>query len=308
MRSGTMPRREGMATCRWVVGLAVCILFASADSASAQRGRGGVGRRAQETKPAGPIRGTVDAQSIDQPGTYKGQISKFEPLTSEQDEELIGVLTLRPQVPGSKTLKLQVRKTENLRIVVGSHSFDPEACADILWKGLYCSAEWDWFKKEGESEKKKPTVRELRTLTFESLPVEGTIEEMEGEFITVKVRPREGRDWPDSPATGSRSSNSRSGSEGETKRVLQKKLRLKIMDEVSSFADAARQALDLGDFTPAQQVMAVVMYGKKQGVLIELQSLTAEENKEGGESAQKKSGDAHDPRIRGGGRGGRLQR
>ncbi len=305
MRSTLLSHRKIGTTCRVTMLLAVCLLLAFADAAFAQRR--GVGGRAgrQPPKTSGPTQKQVEVQTIDQPGSYRGQISKFQPMTDDKDEDLIGVLTIRPLLPGSKILKVQVRKTDNLRIAVGGHTFDPESCSDILWKGLYCSAEWDWLKKEGEPEKKKPTIRELRALTFDTLPVEGTVEEMEGEFITLKVKPLEGRDWPDTSARSSTASG-RTGTAGETKRVIQKKLRLKVFDDVSAFVDAASQALDVGDFTPEQQVHALVVYGKKQGMLIELRSMTAEERKE---AEQKKPTDPKRGERPAGPRGGgRLRR
>jgi hypothetical protein len=270
-----------------------------ADAAFAQRGRPGGDRGGGGgAKPAIAPKKVVETQSIDQPGSYRGQISKFEPQTSDKDEDLIGVLTIKPLLPGSRTLKVQVRKTENFRISVGSHAFEADACADILWKGLYCTADWDWLRKEDESEKKKPTTRELRSLTFDTLPVVGTIEEMEGEFITLKAKPKEGTSWPDSPPASS------SSNKNSTPRVPPKSLRLKVFDEVSTFVDAASQALDVGDFTLKQQIQAVVVYGKKQGVLIELRSLTAEERKE----AEKKPVDRGQSRPGGQRGGGRLRR
>jgi len=298
MRSASATPRARWITRGWFVPLTVCLLFTAVDAAFAQRrAAGGGGRsRGQSGSTGVTQRQTTEVQSIDQPGPYRGQISKFEAQTSDKDENLIGVLTIRPMARGSKTLKVQVRKTEDFRVSIGGHAFEPEACADILWKGLYCTAEWDWLKLEGEDEKKKPTTRELRSLTFDTMPVEGTIEEMEGEFITLKAKPKDGTLWPDSPPP-----SSKAGSSSSTK-VPSKSLRLKVFDEVSAFVDAASQALDVGDFSPKQQIQAVVVYGKKQGVLIELRSMTAEERKEAEQKKPAERGPA--PRVgpRGGGR------
>jgi hypothetical protein len=292
---------------RFACVLAVCLAFASADSAMAQRAAGGGGPRpggkggpkqpANPRQPSGPkTPSTVGTE----PGSFKGQISDFKPAAGEKDEELIGTLTIRPTEKGAKTVKLVVRKSDNLVIQVGTHKFEPEACAEVFWKGLYCVAEWDWCKE-------KPTVKELKTLTFDSMSVEGKIEAVEGEFVTLKVSPSAGREWPD--AEGKEAS--RQGNEtAKPKRPLAKKLKLKIFDEVALFLDGDRKPLDMGDFSAEQTIKAVVVYGKKEGILVELQSLTSNDSKEGQPSSPKPSGPTPQqppgsgPQPRGG-RGGR---
>jgi hypothetical protein len=272
---------------RFACVLAVCLAFACADSAMAQRAAGGGGQRPGKGGPKPPVKpsGPKTPSTVGtEPGSVNGQISKFEPAAGDKDEDLIGTLTIRPTEKGARTLKLLVRKSDNLVIQAGTHKFEPEACAEVFWKGLYCVAVWDWCKD-------KSTVKELKSLTFDSMPVEGKIEAVEGEFVTLKVSPSAGREWPDAESKEASGPASRQGNEtAKPKRPVAKKLKLKIFDEVAAFLDGDRKPLDMGDFSVDQTIKAVVVYGKKDGILVELQSLTATESKEGGQNPPKPSG------------------
>lgn len=302
-----MPR-FGCLKSKSFLALALCLLFVASEEAMAQRsagGRGGAGGRGRpQPKQTGQGNKKPDPVSPDTPGVYRGQISKYEPVSDEKDDELVGVLTLKSLDKGAKTLKVQMRRTENFRIQIGGHSIDVESCADLLSKGLCCSANWDWLPKA--TDKGKPTVRELRSLTLDTIMVSGVIEEVEGEYITIKARPKDNSDWPD--AVAKESTTPQRGNESKAKLAVQKKLRLKIVEEVSDFRDAASQSLDLGDFAVEQQIEAVVVYGKKQGILVELRSLTAAEPKEGDQAGPRRpeQGGGGGPRPRG--RGGPVPR
>jgi hypothetical protein len=253
----------------------------------AQRAAGGGGQRPGKGGPkVVPKSGGSKTSTVGtEPGSFKGQISKFEPAAGDKDEELIGTLTVRPTEKGAKTVKMLVRKSDNLVIQAGTHKFEPEACAEVFWKGLYCVAEWDWCKD-------KSTVKELKSLTFDSMSVEGKIEAVEGEFVTLKVSPATGRDWPD-VVEGKEPSGpaSRQGNDSaKPKRPLTKKLKLKIFDDVAAFLDGDRKPVDMGDFSAEQTIRAVIVYGKKEGILVELQSLTSTESKEGQPSPPKPAG------------------
>ena len=313
------PRTAKAALPRLTCALAACLLFAIANSALAQHGpgggraRGGGGGGPKPPPTVGPIQKKPVSTVGEQPGSFRGQISKWELGGDAKDENLIGTLTIRPVEKGAKSIKLQVRRADeqaggkNDCIALGSHPFDADAYGDVLWKGLYCEVTWDWLHKEGDPEKKKPTIRELKKLTFDTLSVEGKIEEMEGEFLIIKVRPAAGRDWPDADTKEAPMSSQpkKAGGAATAKQVVAKKLRLKVFDDVTTFLDAAKQPLDVGDFAVDQQIEAVVVYGKKDGILVELKSLTAEEKKEGESGAAKPGGPTPrqpaGPQPRGGG-------
>ena len=322
------PRTVKPVLPRFVCALAACLLFVIADSALAQRGGGG--RRPATgsggSKPAQPVaKGPKQpTQSrADEPGTLRGVIAKFEPASDEKDEDLIGLLTVKPVEMGQKSLKLQIRRSDKgddpndskndpTEISLGEHKFDPELYATVLWKGLYCEVSWDWLRKEGDPENKKPTIRQLKRLTFDTIEVEGKIEEIEGEFLTIKGKPASDREWPELEGKESSSGRPKPTSDsGKTKHVVEKKLRVKVFDDVTKFTDKGDQALDMGDFAVDQQVTARIVYGKSngEGILVKLSSLTAEEKKEpdngrntrpAGPRAQPPAGG---PRTRGGGRG-----
>jgi hypothetical protein len=303
---------------RFACALAVCLLFATAETALAQRGGrpragGGGGQKPKADVPAGSKKPTSTIGK--EPGSFRGQIAKFEPTTDEKDEDLLGYLTIRPTEKGAKTLKLQIRRVEEQQtakndcVSLGTHAFDADAYGDVLWKGLYCDVSWDWLRKEGDSEKKKPTIRVLKKLTFDTIAVEGKIEEVEGEFLTIKVRPAAGREWPDSEGkeTPTAGQMGKATDTAKVKQAVAKKLRVKIFDDVTAFKDAAKQSLEMGDFAVDQQIVATVVYGKSDGILVELQSLTAEEKKDGEKPGAKPAGPAQPQQPGGRPRGGRVR-
>jgi hypothetical protein len=294
--------------------LALCVPLAAVENAQAQGGRGGRGGKSgggkQQHKAPTVDRSNKPAAYVNEPGSHKGQIAKFEPTTSEKDEDLIGLLTVRPSEKGAKTLKLQVRKDGRLKLEVGGKPFDVEACGELFWKGLYCTVNWAYA--DSELGKAKPSLKELRSITFDSLTVQGKIEEIQGDSVTVRGRPKDNREWPDATSKEGGGGTQRSGkantaASDKTKQVLPKKLKLKIFENVTSFLDAKRQPLEMGEFGVEQPIEALVVYGKQQGILVELQSLTAEESKKEEPQVGRKPGTGEGGGNTGGprGRGGR---
>ncbi len=282
------------ALVKFVLALGLCIVFASAETVEAQRGaRGGRGRRgARGSQKSSPKPREQDQPNAsDMPGVQRGQVYKFETVVDEEDADLVGILKVRPVAKGAKVLKLRVHNRENVRIAVGGHQFAVEMYPEILSKGLFCSADWgfkggdDLSQPSDDSKKTKPRKnlpRELRALTFETLEIEGTILEIEDDVMVLKGKPKDDRQWPDIEARLARSSKP-SSTDGKPPRVSPKKIRLKMLDGMTSFEDAARHALDLGDFEVEQQIEATIVFagtGKKQGMLVALRSLTAEEREE----------------------------
>jgi len=287
-----------------VMGLIAFLL--AAETAYGQRARGGGPRRSQTQTTRAP-RETPKSDVL-QPGSQKGQIYKFE--ASEGDDNLIGTLTVRPDT-GGRILKLRVRKSETLRISLAGHDFEPEAFNDVFIKGLFCSADWGFVGEQTPPDNKRAsTPKELRGLTFETIEVSGKIEAIEGDTIVLKAVPMGDRKWPDIEAKLAANPNAK-----VPEKAPRKKLKLKMIDAVTTYVDAARFPLALGDFEADQEIQAVIVFGKKQGILVELRSLTAEEREPGEQpSTAQPTGDSgqqrpQTPPPRGGARprGGRIR-
>ncbi|MBU0639079.1 MAG: hypothetical protein ABII12_15840 [Planctomycetota bacterium] len=297
------------AFAKMVLALGLCIVFASAETAEAQRGLRGGGKSRGQKGTTGP-RDQGQADESDQPGVHKGQVYKFEVVVDENDADLVGILKVRPLAKGAKVLKLRVHNKEDVQITVAGHRFTAEMYPEILWKGLFCSADWSF---EGEDDLSTPTDEEkkqrsrrrsqkqLRALTFDTLEVEGKIEEIDNDVVVLKARPKDGRQWPDIEARLARKQKQPSADE-KPRPVAEKKIRLKMLDGMTGFEDAASHSLDLGDFEVDQQIEAKVVFagtGKKQGMLVTLRSLTAEEREEDELQPGDKSGPRAGPRGRG---------
>jgi hypothetical protein len=298
---------------RFLFAVSVCVLFVAAEAAEAQIGRGGGRRRSsgRGKQSGGNLprdKGPSESHS-QSPGSHRAEIYKFEAATGDEDETLIGFLKVRP-MDGGRLLKLVVRSNEQLKVSVAGHDFPVEDYPDILWKGLHCTANWEFQQPEPGS--KKPIERmpkELQSLTFETLAVEGKIVAIEGDSLVLKVRPSDDRPWPQREKRQTRRPSGNTNTK-KPKRIPQKKLSIRIIDEVASYADAAGHPLGLGDFEIDQDIEAAIVYGgKKNGMLVELKSLTAEEQEEGNQAGER--GNQPGPRGRGApqprGRGGRRR-
>lgn len=287
-----------------VLGLIAFLLVSEA--AYGQRARGGGTRRKTRSQTTSVQREKPRTDAL-QPGSQKGQIYKFQ--AAEGEDGLIGTLTVRPET-GGKILKLRVRKSDTLRISLAGHEFEPEAFSDVFVKGLFCSADWGFVGEQTPPDNKRAsTPKELRGLTFETIEVSGKIETIEGDTIVLKAVPMGDRKWPDIEAKLAANPNAK-----VPEKAPRKKLKLKMIDAVTTYVDAAKFPLALGDFEADQEVQAMIVFGKKQGILVELRSLTAEEREPGEQPTAQPSGDGgqqppRQPPTRGGARprGGRVR-
>ncbi len=274
-------RLRWIAIAKWFFVVVVCVLFAPSESLQAQspRGRrGGGGTRTQ--RPPGSRQGQGAVEML--PGSHYGRVLSFKPAEGkagtdseeESEVEILGMLKVKPVQKGLRTITMQVRKTGDFRIIIGGHTFDVEMFQEVVWSGLYCSAEWEF---DPADKKKKPTKKLLKGITVDLAEVAGKIEAIEDDHIVLKVRPANDQQWrhlpPPEPSNRSRSSNNQ-----KPKRVRQLKVKLKIMDEATKFTDAADHELDLSEFEVGQDVTAAIAYGRPAGILVQLRSLTIDED------------------------------
>ncbi len=246
-----------------------CVLLVGAEAADAQMGggrrRGGGGGRPK--KPKGPTQDVPE--QADAPGQQTGRIVKFKPAKEdEEDENLLGMLSVRPFRKGQKTLKMSVRRADTLRIELGDAKIEGEDILEYMWKGLHCTAGWAFENPD----KKKPKKKELRSLRLDSLIVSGKIDKIEDDLIVIKARPKNGQNWPDLAAKQDPGKNPTT-----KKKIILRKLKLKILEDVSKFVDAKKEELDLDEFEVGKKVDATVVYGRPFGILLVLQSSTADD-------------------------------
>ncbi|MBU0718875.1 MAG: hypothetical protein KJ749_11545 [Planctomycetes bacterium] len=222
-----------------------------------------------------PVIRTDDAGRNAEWGICQGRIYKFEltdPAESD-DENSIGLLKIRSSQPGVRTLKLEVTDDADVRVSLAGHRFDPFEYQDVLTKGFFCSARWG-IKQDEEEQKKRTAPKLLRGLEFETLAVEGEIDEIGDDYVVlVKARPKDGQQWPDVAAYLARTA--RTTDSQKTTRPARKKLELSFVEPVTSFADAAGEPLYLSDFGEEEDVEAVIVYGGRRGLLVEIRSIVA---------------------------------
>ncbi|QDV91767.1 hypothetical protein RAS2_28730 [Phycisphaerae bacterium RAS2] len=233
-----------------------CALLISAD-AFGQPGagrRGGGPRGARPTGPRAPQSNTPPA-SAELEGTLPGFILGFTPA-KEGSEELIGYLKVKPIEKNGRTLKLAVHRVEDLQLALGSRELNLDEAQEYFKKGLYCSVEWG-VNRDG---KDKSTKRELRSLKFDAIEVEGSIESIADDLIILKAKPKAG-DWPGVDNTNT--TNPRP--------PANRKLKLRTIPDVTSFTNPNDEALDVADFEAEQSVDATIIFNRSsEGMIVNL--------------------------------------
>ncbi len=234
-----------------------CVLFVCAMPVEAQpRGPGGGGPG--RPPPGQPPRG-------DQPsGSEQGRLIKFKPAKDgSEDEDLLGVLSIKAFGKDAKVVKIVVRRSDGLMVKVKDHIFDADELEEVLWRGLFCTASW---RLEDTDSKRKRKKKELRNLSFDTLEIEGTVYEIDDGMVIVKGVPKGGRQWPDVEAKARGGAGGRRGN--QPKRIIRRKVKLKVLDDLSAFLDASDDEMGLDDFEIGQEVEATIVYGRPFGMAI----------------------------------------
>lgn len=244
------------------------LLISLCSPAFAQRGGGGLGK---PPKPEDPGKG---GPQDDRPtGTESGYIMKYEVPEEGEDEDVQAYVTLKPPLKGAKAIKVRILRETPPKIELGDKKeFEPEEIPEILTKGLFCRFSWKTDKAPANGKKKSKNL-ELTSVAFDNLEVSGKIDEITPDLLVIRCRPKNDRPWPDAKPDDKKPVRS-----GQTapkpKPVAFKKLKLKMLDDVTQFRDADNQELDPSDFEANQTVDALVVYGKKGGIVLSLKSPT----------------------------------
>jgi len=204
-------------------------------------------------------------------GTNYGRILRFkagEP--GEGPEGFMGELKLKPEDDSARRLlKFEVIDNEDFSVEIPHREIDPFLYRDLMIKGLYVSASWDWKEKvEDESKRRPHDDKVLKVLKLDTMELEGEFDKVEGDIVEIKATPMSGVEWPHLRGIDKSKRITHGHDRNRGPRPMRVKLRL--MEDISRFSDARGEPLDLLDFREKQKVQATVVYGRPEGILVEL--------------------------------------
>ncbi|MCA9254878.1 MAG: hypothetical protein KDA33_04540, partial [Phycisphaerales bacterium] len=202
------------------------------------------------------------------PGTQTGYILKYKAADDEDRKEspdLIGVLKIKPYGKKTTVLSLLVRRTDDLKVMLGEHQFENDDLEKFFRKRLDVSVEWDFLDPDSKRDDKfKKKV--LRTLTFKTTEVKGEIEEvLEGGRVIVDGVPINDLQWPDYVPDENQTADM------DKKKVRHKKLKLMAIDDVSKLFTEETEDAEFSDFKQGDKVQVTIVYaGLKPGYLVKM--------------------------------------
>lgn len=288
-------------TKRWLMILALISAFVTVESAYAQRVGGGRGRR--PTRPDKPR--NVDQDRRDEkpaPGRQIGWVMRLKAAKKkdiEKDEKLMGFLTIKPYDKKQRIVKLRVRRGDETPVLLGEHEFELEQLGKLLEKGLHVAASWD-FLNEKEAEKKRGGKKVLRKLELLTIEVEGVVKGVEDDVVEIYGKPVDKGRWPDYVP------DEKPGAMPEE--VKKSMLKLKLLDDVSTFRTADTSDARLSDFKEDDEVRVHLVYaGRRTGILVGLRTKDASDappEQEPGDNRPPPRPRQPKPRGRGGASGG----
>lgn len=256
------PKSRGVPGLACALVLAVC--FAAGERADAQALKPPTG-----DKP--PIKPTSPNQPDEpSPGMLRCRIIKFEVVdgekTREKDQDLAAYVMVRPLSRNARPLRLAVLNGGNVSFVLGRHALEESAWKDFPWKGLHCEVNWVQTGDDPLTREKEPARKELRSLSFELLEVMAEIERIEDGAVVLRALPKAGRPWPDAEPPDKDAPKPSPA----PKEPAVRKLRLKVLDGITTLLDEKGGEADLKDFQPGQRVEATLVLGSGDGILVSM--------------------------------------
>jgi hypothetical protein len=216
----------------------------------------------------------------DTAGQCQGQIWRFETADEDRDDgvQTQGTLRIRPLEKGTRTLTLLIPDDDQAYASVGGHEIDLfDEWQELLGMRLYCSASWAPAPSaDDETPNKKPPLM-LKSLRLKTMEVTGEIRGVDDDgVLTIRARPLNGELWPEMTARSQQAANTRS----TPRKVPSRSLKVQIIPDVARFVDADRRPLSAWDWEleAGQKVEAVIAYGRKGSILVELRRLPDEPN------------------------------
>ena len=275
----------------WTIPLAFVLALVWAGLCPAQMTGGGGGGDGRGGGPRDP--GTDNPSDNRETGSVSGWVMRYKPPKEGDPDDILAYMTVKPQE--GRPVKILVLRDEPVSMELGERKdFSPDEYPDLLTKGIYCNCSWKVTeRKKDPSDKRARKYNVLSRVAFDNIEVTGRIEEISEDMVVIKGKPINDRPWPDTPP---KKNNPRRNTGGDKpQKIFNKKLKLRIFDDVTQFKDSANQTLDISDFEPKQTVNAMVVYGRRGGIIIDLKSPTKKDGAE--DSGEDKGG-------RGGGRPG----
>lgn len=265
----------------------------SGSGGGAQLGGGGGGR---DRGPSGPDQpGKIEDKASNQ----KATIQKYR--ASKEGGDSLGTLDIR--LESGKSLKLDVREKDNVKIELNAHAFSAEDYDKVMLPGLMVTVGWDTTKKGSRS------IKYLTTFQFETIRVEGRIvgpDPSSPDVLKIKAKPVNDQEWPNArkPAAPRNPPPSRNGgrtpppapSTPKQKTIPEKPLKLKFIENVSQIAEGSN-TVSLTDLQRDQEIAVDIVFSQKMSLMVKADVKGATESSEGEASAGK------DKEGSGGGRG-----
>lgn len=254
----------------WSILIVAAVSFMAGDTAMAQRHTGGMRRRPrrpERKKPEQPRQSHEDERAP-APGSQEGYIVRYKPADEadrKEDPDLIGVLKIKPYGKKTSVMSLQVRRQEDLKVMLGDHKIELDEFEKYLRRRLDVVADWAFLDPDSKRDDKyKKKV--LRTLTFKAIEVEGEVDEiLEGGRLVVYGTPANDQQWPDYVPDDS------PGNSMKKEKPRKKKLKLFVIDDISKFMKEDSDQADLSDFKEGDKVRVTVVYAStKPGYLLKM--------------------------------------
>lgn len=249
---------------------AAVVSFLGADTALAQRPAGG--HRPTRPGPRQPQRPVRDAQREElppAPGAQEGWILRYKPADDEakkEDPELIGTLKVKPYGKHTTVLSLLVKRSDELRIMIGEHEVELDELDKYIHKRMHVMANWD-FLDPGSKRDDKFKKKVLRSLTFKTTEVDGEVEEiLDGGRLVVSGVPANDQQWPDYVPD-----DSTNNTPAKPEKPVKKKLKLVVIDDMTKFFTKDTEEADLSDFKVGDKVRVTVVYAAtKPGYVLKM--------------------------------------
>lgn len=226
-----------------------------------------------------PNRGLTLPTAPQNAGSNYGRIAKYEAAQDEKDENLVGILTVIPFDKATKTLVLRVHQRDNFTVSLAGKDVKLEDLPDVLTKGLFVTVGWGVEGAEGAPDEKAKTKKKngrknLNILSLDEIPVEGEISKVEGDVLTLRVRPREGAEWRH--VDEERKGSQKTQPNARPKPPAVKTFKVKVIDTATVLKDVNGDKIDLGSLQADQPIEATIVPSMAIGYLHELKVVTGD--------------------------------
>jgi hypothetical protein len=244
--------------------------------AQPNRGRG----MAQGTSGGSPTSGGGDSHRSAPQNTAYCRIIRYSP-DDNSASGIVGVLRVKPIERDAKVIKLIVRDSDSPCVAVGQNMFYAEDVERFAFKGLYLNAQWKPVLISADDRLEKDVLVKLEAADF---VVDGVIQEIADDYIVLRCHPANGAIWPHFKEMAETGVGPLRGCPPhelkERSSRLHRKLKLNIDEEVTSFTDSDGRPATYWDYVEGQAVEATIVFGRKEGILLNLKATEVQEERD----------------------------